>query len=315
MSDKPSLASSLIMDMERGESILLTFGKPGHILKRKIAITGLASRLLLFIIFNPIALLHAKFNPNVWHRRRAVVIKLVRLLFPFHVKGHQMPPSKYGQIFMINHPTLNDPICAMLYAMESYPNREIIIPVNLPWFESFCRYRPKLLKIGINVVPLLTPETAKRLGSENQVSNVQTALVSNYISELTKVLANGGLAIVAQQATRQRYIFADPKQSDSGEGILSTASFILAGIRRAKLLEQTNFIPLGVIPHSINTKSKLNLFRKYMLSVGKPIMATELGKVKNAAKRPADLFILHRLAELLPSEYRFASHTRYGGVA
>ena len=306
MTAKSPSATSLIEDMERGKSILLTFGKPGLLLKRRIAITGFASRLLLFIIFNPIALLHAKFNPNIWQRKKIAAIRLVRFLFPFQVDGHQMSQSKHGQIFMINHPTLNDPICAMLYAMDLYPDREIIIPVNLPWFESFCRYRSNLLKIGINVVPVLTPETAKRLGSENKISGVQTALISNYISELTKVLANGGLAVVAQQATRQRYIFIDSDQSNSGDGILSTASFILAGIRRAKLLEQTDFIPLAVIPHSVSTKSKLNLFRKYTLSVGKPIMAAELGKVKNAAKRPADLFILHRLAELMPYEYHFA---------
>jgi len=300
-----SSASSLISDMEHGKSILLTFGKPGRALKRKIALTGFASRVLLSIIFNPIVLLHAKFNPHVWNRRRAFTIRFIRFLFPFHVKGHQILPSKYGQIFMINHPTLNDPICATLYALNLYPDREIIIPVNLPWFEGFCRYRSKLLKIGINVVPILTPETAKRLGSESQISDVRTALISNYTTELTKVLARGGLAIVAQQATRQRYIFSDPAQSSSGDGILSTVSFILAAIRRAKLLEQTSFIPLGVVPHSTNTKSKLNLFRKYTLCVGKPITAAELSEVKNEAKRPADLFILLRLAELLPLEYRF----------
>ena len=295
--------------MERGKSILLTFGKPGLLLKRRIAITGFASRLLLFVIFNPIFLLHAKFNPSIWHRQKIAAIKLVRFFFPFQATGYHVPQPKNGQIFMINHPTLNDPICAMLYAMDLYPNREIIIPVNLPWFESFCRYRPKLLKIGINVVPILTPETAKRLNPKNKISDVQTTLMSNYISELTEVLTNAGLAVVAQQATRQRHIFFDSAQSNSGDSILSTASFILAGIRRAKLLEQTNFIPLAIIPHSVNAKSKLNLFRKYMLRAGKPITAAELSKIRNAAKRPADLFILHRLAELLPSEYHFASYT------
>ena len=307
MTIKSLSTSSLIDDMEQGKSILSTFGKRGRLLKRRTAMTGFASRLLLFVIFNPIVLYRAKRNPNIWQQLRVAAIRFVRFIFPFQAKGHPMPLSKQAQIFVINHPTLNDPICALLYALDLYPNREIIIPVNLPWFESLCRYRQKLLKIGINVVPVLTPETAKRLGSENQVSKIQSKLISNYIAELTNVLASGGLAIVAQQATRQRYIFSDPAQSESGDGILSTVSFILAGIRRAKLLEKTSFIPLALIPHSVNTKSKLNLFRKYTLNFGVPIMASELGDIKNASKRPADLFVLQKLAELLPYEYRFAT--------
>jgi len=292
--------------MERGKSALLTFGKPGHILKRKIAITGFISRLMLFLIFNPIALFRAKYNPSVWHRRRTAAIKLACFLFPFDTKGHELAPSKRGQVFVINHPTLNDPLCAIVYALDLYPGHEIVVPVNLPWFESICRYRSKLLKIGVNIIPILTPETAKRLGSENQISSIQTALMSNYITEFTKALANGGIAVVAQQATRQRYIFLDPAQAESGDGILSTISLILVGIRRAKLLEQTDIVPVGVIPHSLHAKSRLNPFCKYMLNIGEPILATNLSAVKNAAKRPADLFILQRLAELLPAEYRFA---------
>jgi len=298
-------ASSLIADMECGKSILLTFGKHGRILKQKIRITGVISRLLLFIIFNPIAIFCENRNPKSWRHRRAAPIKLVRFFFPFNVKGHQMIASKHGQVFVINHPTLNDPLCAILYALDLYPDREIIIPVNLPWFEAICSYRTKLLKIGINIVPILTPETAKRLGSENQVSSVQSTFMSNYIAEVTRVLSGGGLAIVAQQATRQRYIFTDIFQSESGNGILATISFILVGLRRAKLLEQTDFIPVGIIPHSVHAKSSINLFCKYDLNVGESILAAELGIIKNASKRPADLHILHKLAELLPPEYHF----------
>jgi len=306
MITKSSYASSLIMDMERGRSVLLTLGKPGRILKRKIAITGFVSRLMLFLIFNPIALFRAQSNPNVWHRRRIAAIRLARFFFPFSIKGHPLAPSKCGQVIVINHPTLNDPLCAILYALDLYPGREIVVPVNLPWFESICRYRSKLLKIGINIVPILTPETAKRLGSESQASSIQTAFMSNYIAEFTKALANGGTAVVAQQATRQRYIFSNPAQAESGDGILSTISLILVGIRRAKLLEQTDFVPVGVIPHSLHAKSRLNPFCTYTLNIGQPILATELSTVKNAAKRPADLFMLQRLAELLPVEYHFA---------
>ena len=82
----------------------------------------------------------------------------------------------------------------------------------------------KLLKIGINIVPILTPKTAKRLGEGDKIAEVQTVLMANYMTELTNTLSNGGVAIVAQQATRQRYIFASKEQQETGEGVLATIS-------------------------------------------------------------------------------------------
>ena len=305
MSSKSSFASAAIMEMERGNSVLLSFGKPGRTLKRKIALTGFICRVLLFFIFSPIFLIRSRLFPKLWKRRKTTALRVVRFFIPFQSKGQEMTVSPHGRVIVINHPTLNDPICTMLYAMGLYPERELIIPVNLPWFESICNYRAKLLKVGVNIVPILTPETAKRLGAGNDVSRVQTALMKNYVREFTETLSKGGLAVVAQQATRRRYLFVNPAQSETGTDILSTISLILDGIRRAKLLEQTLFIPVGVIPHNINAKPKLNLFRRYTLITGESILASELLAVKNTAKRPADLYMLLRLVELLPAEYRF----------
>ena len=304
VSMESSLASNMISEMAHGKSVLLNFGAPGRLLKRKMAITGFICRLLLFIIFNPIFLLRARTKSHLWKRRKAIAIKLGCFMFPFKLEGQQALSASQGQIIVINHPTLNDPICASLYALNLYPDREIIIPVNLPWFEGLCRYRLKLLKIGIKIVPILTPETAKRLGSNDLIPSVQTALIKNYTTEFAKTLRCGGLAVVAQQATRQRYIFTDSAQLESGTGILSTVSLILAGLRRDKLLEQACFVPVGVIPHDIHAKPKLNLFRKYTLNVGKSIVASDLIAIKNDAKRPADLYMLQKIAELMPLEYR-----------
>jgi hypothetical protein len=300
-----SLTNGVIADIERGKSMLLAFGRPGRELKRKIAPTGFVCRFLFFLIFNPIFILRAKFFPNAWKRRRNTALKIMRLFFPFTIRGYKMPPTSHGQIFVINHPTLNDPICAIVYALLQNPAREVIVPVNLPWYESICRYRAKLLKIGINIVPILTPQTAKRLDEDANVSKTQTMLMKNYVAEFMKTLSAGGMAVVAQQATRKRYIFTDAVQAETGSEILSTISLILDGTRRAKLLDEIFFIPVGVVPHKINAKAKLNPFRKYMLNIGEPILGAELAAVKNAAKRPADLYMLLKLKDLLPREYHF----------
>ena len=297
--------SDIIKDMERGYSVLMTFGKAGRQLKRNMAITGFICRALLFIIFNPVFLLRARFFPGAWRRRKAVAIWAARLFFPFRTKGYKVTPSPHGQILVINHPTLNDPLCALLYILGLYPDREIILPVNLPWFESICRYRPHMDKIGVKIVPILTPSTAQRLGSGDDVAKMQGKFMTNYISEVTGVLSGGGLAVVAQQATRQRYLFTCPEQAETGEGILATISLMLVNLRRAKLLEQVYVTPVGVIPHRMDAAPKLNLFRRYSLNIGEPILATEVYTVKNAAKRPADLHILLKLKDLLPNEFHF----------
>lgn len=301
MNDKQLSAAELIEGMEKGKSVVLTFGEPGQILKRKITATGIASRLLLWLIFNPIAIFRA--TEKTWQKRRKAAVRIVRLFFPFYVKSTNDAVQDRGQVLVINHPTLNDPLCVLLYALKTYKNSRLVVPVNLPWFESICKYRQKLLKIGVNIVPILTPETAKRIGENERIAEVQAMLMANYMTELTETLAGGGVAIVAQQATRQRYLFASPNQQETGEGILATISFIMIAIKRAKILPQTEFIPVGVVPHSINAKSKLNLFRKYDLNIGESISGSELSAIKNTSKRPADFYMLNRLAELMPTEW------------
>ncbi|MCL2405919.1 MAG: hypothetical protein FWC92_10295 [Defluviitaleaceae bacterium] len=274
MSSKSSYVSDIISDIERGNSLLLTFGKPGQALKRKIALTGFICRILLFFVFNPIFIARARFSPDLWHSRKASAVRLVRLFLPYYAKGYPVTasPKFDGHIAIINHPTLNDPICAILYILGLYLQREIIIPMNLPWFESVCRYRSRLLKIGVNIVPILTPHTASRLvdtckssaqhSLRDDVSRVQSAFMANYVAEFASTLSRGGLAVVAQQATRRQHLFTNPSQAENGEDILSTVTLILLSLRRAKLLEQTFFIPVGVIPHSPSAKPGLNVFKK-----------------------------------------------------
>lgn len=286
-------------------STLLTFGKPGRDLKRKIAITGFICRAVFFLIFNPIFLIRAQLFPNAWKRRKMKAVRLMRRFFPFDVKGYEAKSTSHGQVFIINHPTLNDPLCAIIYALHQNPDSEIIVPVNLPWFESICVYRAKLRKIGVNIVPILTPETAKRLGDNSEISKVQTVLMKNYITEFMQTLSRGGLAVVAQQATRKRYLFKDTAQAETGEDILSTISLILVAIKKAGLLQQALFVPVGVTPHSTDAKPKLNPFKKYTLNIGEPVLSEDLANIKNAAKRPADLHMLQKLAELLPPVYHY----------
>jgi len=295
------------------DSTLMTFGKPGRDLKRKIAATGFICRVVFFLIFNPIFLIRARFYPSAWSRRKQKAVRLMRRFFPFDIKGYEAMPTSHGKVFIINHPTLNDPLCAIIYALYQNPDSEIIVPVNLPWYESICVYREKLRKIGVNIVPILTPETAKRLDGDlgnDEISKVQAGLMKNYITEFVQTLSRGGLAVVAQQATRRRYLFKDKAQSETGDDILSTISLILVGIKKAGIMEQALFVPVGVVPHSIDAKPKLNPFKKYTLNIGEPILAKDLASIKNAAKRPADLHMLQKLTKLLPTVY----HYENGGI-
>lgn len=304
--------------MDNGESILETFGDSGRRLKREIALTGFVCRLLFTYAFSPLFLLRirlarAENRPAIWRRRKLHAIRIARLIFPFKTIGYRLnEDSAKGQIFIINHPTLNDPLCAILFAIITYPDCEIVIPVNLPWFESICRYRQKLLEMGIILVPILTPKTIARLDSTPKIGEIRNTFVSHYTDELTDTLKRGGLAVVAQSATRQRHLFLDETQSKTGTSetgveILGTVSMMLLAIRRAKITDHANIIPVGVIPHRPDAPAKINPFCKYTLKVGAPISANFLAQVKNPAKKlSADLHLLQRLQALTPSEYHFA---------
>ncbi|MCL1786789.1 MAG: hypothetical protein FWG38_02280 [Defluviitaleaceae bacterium] len=286
------------MGATKTPSLLAALGAPGRRLKRQIAVTAFISRLFLFLVFFPLPISH--------ERRRGLAIRLARLIFPYKVAGQASQPSRHGQVFVINHPTLNDPLCAIAYALGLYPGRKVLIPVNLPWYEGICKYRGKLQTLGVNIVPILTPETAKRLGAQENVASLQRTLMSDYMTALVDTLAAGGVAVVAQQATRRRHVFCDAAQARSGKGILATVSFILAGLRRAKLMDCVEVVPLGVVPHRLQAKARLNPFCRYTLCVDTPILAAQLGATKNAAKRPADFYVLQRLTALLPKAYHFA---------
>jgi len=293
-----------IDELEEGKSILLTFGEPGRILKKNIRRTAIACQILFIIVFNPISLFFGRNKPDFWMKKKSFAVSFAKKVFPFNLEGKKPDESDHGQILVINHPTLNDPICTIIYALELYPDREVVVPVNLPWYEGIAKYKKFLSAIGVRIVPVLTPATAKRLGTNENISQVQTMLVSNYTAEVAKIIKDGGMAVLAQQATRQRYIFSSPEQSKTGDGILSTISFVLAGLKRSKILDKAMVCPIGIIPYSLKAKAKLNPFRKYTLNVGEPILAADLSKVKNEAKRSADLFVLRALAELIPGEYR-----------
>ena len=121
---------------------------------------------------------------------------------------------------------------------------------------------------------------------------------------LDNALRSGGMAIIAQQATRQRYLFESLEQFNSGEGILPTVSAVLMSARHDPF--DISVIPIGVIPHSTDAKPTLNLFRRYRLNVGTTVPSSNLANLKRTSSvRPADFFVLHAIATLLPREYHY----------
>lgn len=288
-----------------GQSILSTFGKRGRLLKWKMAFPGFICRSLLFFISNLSSLSKVKNPTTIRRNRKNFAMKLLKFFFPFYTNGEINLFQSSGCVFVINHPTLNDPICAAICIAQMFPERNIMLPINLPWFENVRKYHEKLVQLGITLVPILTPKTVQRLGKDSYILEVQKVLIDNYKKKLIETLSGNGFIIVAQQATRKPYLFSNVEQLRNGANILPTVSLILSCIRRAKLLKKVCFIPIGIIPHKLNAKSGLNLFCKYTLNIGETILAQELTNVNNLAKRPADLHILLKLLELLPSEYHF----------
>jgi len=293
--------------MEDGNSLVSTFGDAGVKLKRnkKTTVASFICRVLFAIVFNPIFRMRARKDPEIYQRCKARAINAAAIFFPYRHTGSGIDSSSQnGHIIVINHPTLNDPICAIIYALRSLPDREVIVPVNLPWFEGICKYRQHLLKMGINIVPILTARTLERLGNDPAAAALKTPFETHYMQGLISVMANCGVAVIAQQATRQPYVFMSEDES-RGIDIKPTISFVLAAVKRAKAPNygQIHIVPVGVVPHARATNG-INFYRRYILNVGQSLTVEALSAIEyEGVKRPVDYHILIALAALLPPAF------------
>jgi hypothetical protein len=167
--------SSLITEISDGYSVLTEL-TGGVELKRKMVKTGQVTRWIFRrILFTRRFMRAAERDPSLWQTRRLWFVKnWGRILFPF--TKHQrckLEVDDRGKIIIINHPSLTDPLVTIIWAVLNFPDKPVLLPVNLPWFEEIGLFLGPLKKIGIILLPMLTPKTIKRLEEHQTVAGME----------------------------------------------------------------------------------------------------------------------------------------------
>lgn len=301
--------------MDGQESILAQLSG-GKELKKDMAMTGRLTRWLLRLVLFPKRFLRAaEHNPELWEsRRNQVVRRWGRLFFPFRLSyDPNIKFSDGGKVIVINHPSLTDPITTVVWAALAFPGKSILLPVNLPWFEEFGEFIGLLKRVGITLVPILTPKTLRRLKKYqtpeqiDETSRLKAKLEREYLQAMLKLADDGGISIVAQSATRQRHLWLDREQrltgvSADGRKPVPTVGLVAAEARHSGLGRNVDLVVVGVVLPNwcLWGFGKLNLFTPYELNIGavEPIL-----ELREREGPRLDSWVLRKMEELVPKSY------------
>jgi len=246
-------------------------------------------------------------------RARSKIARTLGRIAPADYDAADFPKSDgRGLVIGFNHPSLGEVLRILSLKFTLYPDKTVLWPVNLPWYESLAKDYDNLAKIGIIITPTLTPSTWQKLqvAEDSPLFDVTNNLKRNlrkvYTARSVNIVNSQGMIFVAPSATRQATVFKSKAVYDKSEDIIPTMSVLAI-----KLIKETtaecDFLPLGVIPPKKGGRS-LNLFKKYALYPAKPFMSSEIREKYIDKKNPDRLvgfdYDFHlRIAEQLPKKY------------
>lgn len=245
-------------------------------------------------------------------RARKKIAKTLKRIAPFEYQPENFPKSdNRGLAIGFNHPSLGEVLRILSLKFILYPDKTVLWPVNLPWYESIAKDYDNLSKIGIIITPTLTPSTWKKLqvAEDSPIYDVTMNLKKNlrkvYTKHSSSVINNQGMIFVAPSATRQATVFKTKDVYDKKEEIIPTMSVLAI-----KLIKDTktecDYLPLAVMPPKKAGRS-LNLFKKYTLIPAKTFTTTEIKEKYLDPNNPDRLigfdYDFHmRIAEKLPKK-------------
>jgi len=246
-------------------------------------------------------------------RARAKIAKTLKRIAPFEYEAEYFPKSDgRGLAIGFNHPSLGEVLRILSLKFILYPDKTVLWPVNLPWYEAIAKDYDSLSKIGIIITPTLTPSTWQKLqvSEDSPIYDVTLNLKKNlrkvYTKRSSNIINAKGMIFVAPSATRQATVFKSKAVYDKKEDIIPTMSVLAI-----KLIKETknecDYLPLAVMPPKKAGRS-LNLFKKYTLIPAKPFSTAEIKEKYLDPKNPDRLigfdYDFHmRIAERLPKKY------------
>lgn len=280
MSIREYTSQELIERLDTGKmSVLNTIG--AHDMKREMVPIG---RLCSFVV----RLVCMQKTDTDLRKRAAAVI---RLAAPAKLLG-KLPKSDDTIVIGFNHPSLGE-VCRLTYlGFQTYPDREFLFPVNLPWYESMVPVIPQLKRLGIRITPMITPATEAKLkvrfaGDDDKLKDVQLLKMMfdhKYIKEVKAVSENNGVIFVAPSATRQKEIIGNTVNPS----MTVLAHLVHKGDRNAL------FIPVSVFAPKHGNR-ELNLFRSYYIEPCEPFGSEEVKVLSSGQDREFDYTFLRRI--------------------
>ena len=247
-------------------------------------------------------------------KARKKIAKTLRRIAPFDCDLKKFPKLEdEGLVVGFNHPSLGEVLRILSLKFILYPDKTVLWPVNLPWYESIAKDYDNFKKVGIIITPTLTPSTWQKLQVAedspiyDMVVNLKRNLRKAYTALSAEVIKDNGMILVAPSATRQSTVFKTKAVYDQEEEIIPTMSVIAVKLLEANKDVNCSILPLAIKPPKKGGRS-LNLFKKYELIPAKPFTMEEIKAKYTDPKNPSHLkgfdYDFHmRIAEQLPKKY------------
>lgn len=177
-------------------------------------------------------------------------------------------PGKYPIVLGFNHPSLGETARLIALCFEQFPEKELILPVTLPWYEMFAPFEAKFRSLGIRLAPIVTPHATETLlkgvdYGATVLDGLRGRLQMRYLKDCVEVAKHGGIVLLAPSAQRQATIFPSPDTFIKLKPLTPTATLIARKIL-AGGVKNLFILPVCVIPPRRHTKG-VNLFKRYQL--------------------------------------------------
>ncbi|MBR1939571.1 hypothetical protein IJ847_02455 [Candidatus Saccharibacteria bacterium] len=213
-----------------------------------------------------------------------------------------------GAVMAFNHPSLGEIPRLIIYCLERYPQKQLLFPVTLVWFEALASHCKELEKLGVTITPTITPNAVAELQEiapqyHAEINEIRTKLNNRYLSMTEATLRKGGIVLVAPNATREVFLFENEAQMRGDEAFApETLSLLAISLSRHKDLTY-EIIPMAIAPPVLWSRG-INLFNDYDIIPCENItndeaLAMARHKVGKARVRELDLYFRKAIADVL----------------
>lgn len=201
--------------------------------------------------------------------QQKALCKILSRIAPYESPALAQDVAPAGLIIAFNHPSLGEILRLIEFCLDNYPERQMLFPVTIAWFEALAPNYAWLQSIGIRITPTVTPKAIEEMlevnpGLGDMARDIASKLNGFYQSQSHDFIASGDILLVAPTATRNFHLF-ECKAQERGDVEIKpeTLSLIAISLSRDKELQYT-LMPLAVVPPEMYSAG-LNLFEKYKL--------------------------------------------------